>query len=128
MSFAAVLFLSACGPSKPSPIAGCSASQNGVLWITWTFAGQPADSTACSGVSSLLILGTPTATAGCGFKIERVDCSRGTTPFEYDFLPEGDTNLELDALASDGSELKRGTAFVRITPSKPATAIPVDLR
>ena len=128
MTFAAVLFLSACGPSKPDPIAGCTASQNGILWITWTFAGAPADSNACAGVSSLSIIGMPTAVAGCGFMISDVKCDRGTTPFEYDYLPEGDTNIEIDALDSGGSELKRGTAFVRITAAKPATAVPVDLR
>jgi len=128
MTFAAVLFLTACGSGKPDPIAGCNASQNGILWISWTLGGQTADSNACSGVSSLSIIGMPTGEAGCGFMISMVKCDRGTTPFEYDYLPEGDTNIEIDALASDGSELKRGTAFVHITPTKPAQAIPVDLR
>jgi hypothetical protein len=128
MTFAAVLFLIACGPSKPDPIAGCTASQNGILWITWTVSGAPADSSACAPFSSLSIIGMPTAEAGCGFMISDVSCPRGSTPFEYDYLPEGPTNIEIDALASDGSELKRGTAFLTITNAKPATALPVDIR
>jgi hypothetical protein len=128
MTFAAVLFLTACGNGKPDPIAGCSASQNGILWISWTIGGQPADSTACAPISSLSIIGMPTAEPGCGFMISDVSCPRGTTPFEYDYLPEGATNIEIDALTSDGSEIKRGTAFLTIATAKPPAAIPIDLR
>jgi hypothetical protein len=128
MALAGVLFLGACGSSHPPPLQGCNAPQNGIMWVVWTFSGQPADSTACSGVDSLTIVGSPTDTPGCQFTITDVSCQRGTTPFEYDYLPQGNLNLEIDALDKNASQLKSGTAFFNIGPTKPAQAVPIDLR
>ena len=109
---------------------GCGASTtpspyHGVLWLSWTIAGQPPSETSCAGIDHLMI--TVESTPSSGVKIAPILCTTGAS-WERDDVPEGSDTIVIDAVdATDRAALER-VSMVGVTDARPATPTVIDLQ
>ena len=111
--------LAGCGSSTMPP------SLKGVVWLSWTVAGQAASDSACAGVDHLVI--TIESSPSVGVAIEPVPCTHGGG-WERDDVPEGSDTVLVDAVDAGGATILERIATVGVTESRPAAPTPVDLQ
>jgi hypothetical protein len=112
-------------------VAGCggnnnghgSCPQNGIAVLSWTVHGQAATTQTCASFDHL----TLDLQSSCGnFTIEPIPCTNGAH-WEYDYLPEGATQLTLDGVNANGRATAQGVASAVLTAQAPATPTAIDL-
>ena len=111
-------------------LAGCGSatmppSLKGVVWLSWTVAGQPASDAACAGLDHLVI--TIESSPSDGVAIAPVPCTHGAS-WERDDVPEGTDTVLLDAVDAAGDAIFERVATVGVTEARPAAPTAVDLQ
>ena len=122
----------ACGCSSPDggdmPQAGAGpheqtsgnvAGTGGKIFVEWTLGGAAPSAASCTGVDHIELA---LLYAQGYVTIAPIPCT--LTRFRYDALPEGDADLRLDAVDTQGCLLQRGDAPVTLTETVPATPSP----
>ena len=109
-----------CGSSATAP-----SKHHGVLWVSWTIAGQSPSEAGCAEIDDLVITVENTPTVGV--EIAPVGCDLGAS-WERDDVQEGSDVLVVDALDSTGRAAFEGVAMVGVTDARPATPTTVNLQ
>lgn len=115
------LAICGCGSSATAP----TSKYHGVLWLSWTIAGQSASEAACAEIDHLVI--TVESTPTVGVEIAPVGCSLGVS-WERNDVPEGSDAVVVDALDSTGRAAFESVAMVGVTDARPPTPTTVDLQ
>ncbi len=112
-------------------VAGCGngggggghATNNGIVWLSWTINGAAVSDTSCKSIDHI---GLAMQTSLGPLTIEPIPCLRGLG-WEYDNLPTGNDLVILDGIDARGNVVVRGSSPVTVTPTRPPTPAPIDL-
>ena len=124
----ALLLIAGCNAgSRPSGGGGgfaCPTGMNGILLIDWTVHGSLPSTQSCSGIANItLFLDNPL----CGdIQIEPIACA--LDKFRYDEMPEGDAEVTLRGVDTQGKVMLMGSAPITLTKTLPAKPTTVPLQ
>jgi hypothetical protein len=97
---------------------------DGIVWLSWTVAGQLPSETSCSSIDHLAV----ELHTSCGaVVIDPIPCIRGLG-WEYDGLPEGGATVVLDAFDARGRPTLEAIGQTTIVNPRAAMTTPLDLR